>query len=287
MTVDQYIKQLDSFVKLIQPGIFAFAVGAMLLEVALLSFRKIPRNSKGGMVSLASGLFVFGFEAIADFLFYIAICYWLYDHRIFDLGFRWYTWVLCFLLYDLMFYVAHRIQHRVRVLWCFHAVHHSSTEMRLTSAVRGSMFDFIYTPPFFVWMCILGIHPLMFITVRTFSRIWGILEHIHESAIGHTPRLNKIFITPDVHRAHHGKNEIYLDKNYSEIFSVWDRLFGTYVEYSEPPVYGILQPVDDNDFLQIQFSPWQGLMRELKATKGFTSKLRLLLEPPGRNYNIN
>ena len=284
MAADQYIKQLDSFVKLIQPGIFAFAVGAMLLEVFLLSFRKIPRNSKGGLVSLASGLFVFGFEAIADFLFYIAICYWLYDHRIFDLGFRWYTWVLCFLLYDLMFYVAHRIQHRVRVLWCFHAVHHSSTEMRLTSAVRGSMFDFIYTPPFFVWMCILGIHPLMFITVRTFSRIWGILEHIHESVIGHTPRLNKIFITPDVHRAHHGKNEIYLDKNYSEIFSVWDRLFGTYVEYSEPPVYGILQPVDDNDFLQIQFSPWQCLMRELKATKGFINKLRLMLEPPGGKY---
>ena len=284
MAADQYIKQLDSFVKLIQPGIFAFAVGAMLLEVFLLSFRKIPRKSKGGLVSLASGLFVFGFEAIADFLFYIAICYWLYDHRIFDLGFRWYTWVLCFLLYDLMFYVAHRIQHRVRVLWCFHAVHHSSTEMRLTSAVRGSMFDFIYTPPFFVWMCILGIHPLMFITVRTFSRIWGILEHIHESVIGHTPRLNKIFITPDVHRAHHGKNEIYLDKNYSEIFSVWDRLFGTYVEYSEPPVYGILQPVDDNDFLQIQFSPWQCLMRELKATKGFINKLRLMLEPPGGKY---
>ena len=270
--------------KLIQPGIFAFAVGVMLLEVFFLSFRKIPRNSKGGIVSLASGLFVFGFEAIADFLFYLAICYWLYDHRIFELGFRWYTWVLCFVLYDLMFYVAHRIQHRVRVLWCFHAVHHSSTEMRLTSAVRGSMFDFIYTPPFFVWMCILGIHPLIFITVRTFSRIWGILEHMHESIIGRTPRLNKIFITPDVHRAHHGKNEIYLDRNYSEIFSVWDRLFGTYVEYSEPPVYGILQPVDDNDFLQIQFSPWQGLMKELKATKGFTNKLRLLFEPPGRKY---
>jgi sterol desaturase/sphingolipid hydroxylase (fatty acid hydroxylase superfamily) len=281
MTADQFISQLDSFVRLIQPGIFAFAVGMMLLEVIFLSFKKIPRNSRGGWVSVASGLFVFGLEAVADFLFYFAICYWLYEHRIFDIGFGWYTWVLCFVLYDLMFYVSHRLQHRTRVLWCFHSVHHTATEMRLTSAVRGSMFDFIYNPPFFVWMCVLGIHPLIFIIVRTFSRVWGILSHMHGSFMGRTPVWNKIFIMPDVHRVHHGKNQIYIDRNYAEIFSVWDRLFGTYTEYSEPPVYGILRPVDDDNFFAIQFSPWQDLTRDLRASAGWKSKLKILWMPPG------
>jgi sterol desaturase/sphingolipid hydroxylase (fatty acid hydroxylase superfamily) len=281
MESTQFVKQLDSFVKIIQPGLFAFAISMMLLEVIVLSVRKISRNSRGGVVSLSSGLFVFGFEALADFFFYLALCYWLYQHRIFDLGFKWYAWLLCFVLYDLMFYASHRLQHRVRVLWCFHSVHHTSTEMRLTSAVRGSIFDFIYNPPFFVWLCVLGIHPLMFIVVRTFSRLWGILEHIHESAFGHTPFLNKIFIMPDVHRVHHGKNRIYLDRNYAEIFSFWDRLFGTYTEYSEQPVYGILKPVDDNSFMEIQFSPWKQLARDFKNVKGWRNKMNVLLKPPG------
>ena len=276
-----FIVQLDSFVKIIQPGIFAFAIGMMLLEVVVLSMRKISRNSRGGVVSISSGFFVFGFEALADFLFYIALCYWLYQHRIFDLGFKWYTWVLCFVLYDLMFYISHRLQHRVRLLWCFHSVHHTSTEMRLTSAVRGSMFDFIYNPPFFVWMCVLGIHPLIFIAVRTISRMWGILEHIHESNVGRTPLLNKIFIMPDVHRVHHGKNEVYIDRNYAEMFSIWDRLFGTYTEYSEQPVYGIIKPVDDNSFIAIQFSPWKDLANDLRASTGWANKVRVLLRPPG------
>ena len=277
----EYIKQLDSLVKVIQPGIFVFAIAMMLLEVMVLSLRKIPRNSRGGIVSLSSGLFVFGLEALADFLLYLALCYWLYDHKIFDLRFTWYAWVLCFVLYDLMFYVSHRLQHRVRVLWCFHSVHHTSTEMRLTSAVRGSMFDFLFNPPFFVWMCVLGIHPLMFIAVRTVSRMWGILEHMHESNLGHTPLLNKVFIMPDVHRVHHGKNEIYLDKNYAEVFSVWDRLFGTYVEYTEQPQYGILKPVNDNSFIDIQFSPWKDLAYDFKRSKGAVNKMRVLFMPPG------
>jgi sterol desaturase/sphingolipid hydroxylase (fatty acid hydroxylase superfamily) len=281
MESSPFIQQLDAFAKMIQPGIFAFAVAIMLLEVLVLSLRKIPRNSRGGVVSLASGVFVFGFEALTDFLFYLALCYWLYQHRIFDLGFKWYTWLLCFALYDLMFYLSHRLQHRVRVLWCFHSVHHTSTEMRLTSAVRGSMFDFVFNPPFFVWMCVLGIHPLMFIIVRTISRIWGILEHIHESNFGHTPRLNKIFIMPDVHRVHHGKNQIYLDRNYAEVFSIWDRLFGTYIEYSEQPVYGILKPVDDNSFIDIQFSPWKDLARDFGNAKSWPDKLKVLFMPPG------
>jgi len=276
----QYITKLDHLAKILQPGIFVLAISLFVLELVLLLLRKQKLNHKGGVVSLTSGVFVFGLEAVADFMFYLAICYWLYQYRIFNLGFAWYTWLLCFLLYDFLFYTSHRLQHRVRLLWCFHSVHHTSVEMRLTSAVRGSVFDFIYNPPFFVWMCILGIHPLMFIIVRTLSRVWGILTHIHETLVGHLPRLNKVLITPDVHRVHHGKNALYIDKNYAEILSVWDRLLGTYREYTEPPVYGILKPVDPNSFTSIQFSPWRDLYTDVKCTPNLTAKLKVIFMPP-------
>lgn len=281
MNAAGHIAQIDALVKVIAPGIFVFTVALILFEVLLLRLRKVPVSHKGGVVSLVSGGFVFGLEAAADFLFFTALAYWFYEHRIFELGFKWYVWVLCFLLFDFIFYWSHRLQHEVRVLWCFHSVHHSTQEMRLSTAVRGPMFEFVMTPWYFVWMCVLGFHPLMFVAVRTFSRVWGILEHVSESFVGYHPWLNKIFITPDVHRVHHGRNYRYLDMNYSEILSVWDRMFGTYTEYSEKPEYGILTPINPDNFWEVQTHAWRDLWKDVKETSGFKNKLLFLLMPPG------
>lgn len=281
MSIEENVAKLDALVKIIAPGIFALTVAMVLLEVLVLKFQKVQLNHRGGVVSLISGIGVFGFEAVADFLFYLALSYWMYNHRIFELGFKWYVWLACFLLFDFIFYWSHRIQHEVRLLWCFHSPHHSTPEMRLSSAVRGSVIEFIMTPWYFIWMCALGFHPLMFIAVRTFSRVWGVLEHVHESFVGYHPWLNKIFITPDVHRVHHGTNIQYLDRNYSEILSIWDRMFGTYEEYNEKPVYGIMKKIDTDSFVQVQTHAWLDLRNDLKQTAGWKNKLKLLYMPPG------
>lgn len=275
------VAQLDKLAAVIRPGLFAFTVLLIIIEITALRFKQVTINHRAGAVSVLSGAFVFGFEALADTLFYLAVTYWLYGHRFFDLGFKWYVWVFCFLLYDLMFYVSHLLQHKVRLLWCFHSTHHTSEEMRLSSAVRGSVFDFIYTPPLFIWMCLLGIHPLMFIVVRTFSRVWGVLEHISEPLAGTMRKFNWVFITPEVHRVHHGKNTKYLDKNYAEILSIWDRLFGTYAEYDEQPVYGILKRVDADSFMDIQFGQFKDLLAEVRVTAGWKNKVKLIIMPPG------
>lgn len=75
MSVEENIAYLDSLVKIIAPGIFALTVVMVLLEVVILMFRKVQMNHKGGAVSLISGIGVFGFEAVADFLFYLALSY--------------------------------------------------------------------------------------------------------------------------------------------------------------------------------------------------------------------
>ncbi|MCW5906725.1 MAG: sterol desaturase family protein [Chitinophagales bacterium] len=281
MDAAAYIERLDRLVSIIMPGLFALAVFMILLEVLLLVLLKVKVSHKGGLVSLASAAGVFGFEALADFLFYLALSYWLYEHRLFEFGFAWYVWVFAFVLYDFIFYWSHRLQHEVRFFWCFHSVHHTTQEMRLASAVRGPVIEFVMTPWFFIWMCWLGIHPLMFITVRTFSRIWGVLEHINEKFVGHHPWLNKIFITPDVHRVHHGKNYRYLDMNYSEILSIWDRMFGTYQEYDEKPVYGVLKEINPDNFWEVQTHAWKELWHDVKTANGWRNKLKLLYMPPG------
>lgn len=276
------IERIDRLVSIITPGIFVFTVGIILLEVALLVFaKKIKVSHKGGVVSLMSALGVFGLEALADFLLYLGLSYWLYEHRLFELGFAWYVWVFSFLLFDFIFYWSHRLQHQVRFFWCFHSVHHTTQEMRLATAVRGPVIEFIMTPWFFIWMCWLGIHPLMFITVRTFSRVWGVLEHVHESFVGYHPWLNKIFITPDVHRVHHGRNYRYLDTNYSEVLSIWDRMFGTYQEYDEKPDYGVLKDMNPDNFWEVQTHAWKDLWADMKDANGWSNKLKLLYMPPG------
>ena len=69
--------------------------------------------------------------------------------------------------------------------------------------------------------------------------------------------------------------------NYSEILSIWDRMFGTYTEYCEKPVYGILKPINPDNFMEVQFHAWKDLWQDLKETNGWKNRLKLLIMPPG------
>jgi len=149
MNTTEVVAQLDKLDAVLRPGLFVLVVFLILLELAVLSIKKVSINHRGGGVSILSGAFVFGLEAVADFLFYLSITYWLYAHRILDMGFKWYVWVFCFLLYDLMFYVSHLLQHKVRLLWCFHSVHRARLHVRfyLCTAVFCPDVCAGYSPP--------------------------------------------------------------------------------------------------------------------------------------------
>ena len=58
----------------------------------------------------------------------------------------------------------------------------------------------------------------------------------HTRTVGKLGFLEYIFVTPSHHRVHHASNEQYLDKNYSDMFIFWDKLFGTFAEEIEEPV---------------------------------------------------
>ena len=99
---------------------------------------------------------------------------------------------------------------------------------------------------------IVGFHPLF---------ILGAIA-LHQVGAGwnHTPMINKmgildrIIATPSVHRVHHGRNDIYINKNYGKVFIVWDRIFNTYQPEIEEVKYGVSYKLAKHNPYLIQYT---------------------------------
>ena len=106
--------------------------------------------------------------------------FFLYQFRIFDLVTflpNWLLWILTFVLIDLVFYIYHRLSHRVRFLWAIHMSHHSSEEMNFAVSFRQAWFGPISKVPFFMVLPILGLDPLMIAAAGVISTLWGVVGH--------------------------------------------------------------------------------------------------------------
>ncbi|SEC00507.1 Sterol desaturase/sphingolipid hydroxylase, fatty acid hydroxylase superfamily [Tenacibaculum sp. MAR_2009_124] len=254
--------------------------------ISLIVIQKLESN-KEGFVNLLS----FIIDSIPYFflgrIFIFGTMVWCYEYKLFTVGYEWYIWIACFLLYDLMFYVFHYLGHRVRLFWCIHGVHHTAKEMKLTVAVRGSFLGILWTPLNFIWLPLLGFDPFMVFIVHTIGRFYGVYEHVNESFVGKQRWLEWLLITPSVHRAHHSSDHEYLDRNYGETFSIWDHLFGTFQsEFTDKKMeYGIMDDtIDGENFWQIQTILWRELWRDIVKAPTFLDKLKYIFKPPGWNH---
>ena len=92
-----------------------------------------------------------------------------------------------------------------------------------------------------------------------------------------------IIVTPSQHRVHHAINPVYIDKNLSAIFCIWDRAFGTFQEEldDEPPVYGVLKPVNTWNPLLINFQHAFNVIEDAYNTTNFKDKFRIWFMPTG------
>jgi len=95
--------------------------------------------------------------------------------------------------------------------------------------------------------------------------------------------LEHILVTPSHHRVHHAINDIYLDKNLSQIFIFWDKLFGTFQEEleEETPVYGVKKPVNTWNPLIINYVHMWSLIQDAWRTQSWWDKLRIWFMPTG------
>lgn len=263
------------------PATYVFAIVVIFGEFFVLAALRKPYSHRSGFASLMSGGASFLMLFLADRAFYAAVFSFAYAHRLTTLPVGPLTVLLTFLVYDFAFYVVHRAGHEVRLIWCFHAVHHTSDEMRLSSAVRGSAFDFLYLPWLFALIPLLGVHPSLLLVVESFARMWGIATHVSPHLVGRVAWLERFLVTPSVHRVHHGNQPDYLDRNYAEVLTLWDHLFGTYQPEVEPPVYGLTTKIDADALPDIHLDPFRALVRDVRAASTLRAKLRVIFDAPG------
>ena len=145
----------------------------------------------------------------------------------------WYWFIYGYIIWEFAHFIYHFLAHKVRLLWCLHATHHSPEEMNL-SVTHAHFFleapyaDFIRTS-----ICmILGVNPVMLFAIMFIDGTYGAFIHVGENLIkdARFGFLNKFILTPSHHRVHHAKNPLYIDTNYSNLLNIWDRIFGTYQE---------------------------------------------------------
>lgn len=186
----------------------------------------------------------------------------------------WWSWVAAVLLADFLYYWMHRAEHRIRILWAYHSVHHSSPEFNLTTALRLAWIEGVFEWVFFAPMVLLG-----FDLVQTVGAIVIVVAYqgwIHTEKIGRLGPLEKILNTPSAHRVHHACNRQYLDKNYGGILIIWDRMFGTYEPEDEQPIYGITVPVGSSNPFWINIVEYVRIFRELGRVRSLKKAYRTL-----------
>jgi sterol desaturase/sphingolipid hydroxylase (fatty acid hydroxylase superfamily) len=141
-------------------------------------------------------------------------------------------------------YLSHRAMHRFDSLWSFHRIHHLDEMVDVTTGLRQHPFETLLRFVFLLIGVILLGAPLSVVVIyQTLSALNALLEHANIHISGKLNRvLSAVFVTPDLHKVHHSTAPEHVDANFGNIFSFWDRLFGTQVVVKDPSKlsYGLL-----------------------------------------------
>lgn len=193
----------------------------------------------------------------------------------------WWSFVLCVLLFDFLFYWAHRWGHEVNFFWGAHAVHHQSEEYNLSVALRQSWFHNAIAFFIFLPIPLLGFDPMIFgvaAVSHTLYQFW-----IHTKAVYKMhPWLEYWLNTPSHHRVHHAINPEYIDKNHGGVLIIWDRLFGTFAEEKADKeiYYGITTPLNSWNPAWANIQYYVDLFKKAGSMK-WLDKLKLIAARPG------
>ncbi len=265
------------------PNIIVWAVPAMVLFSALemlISYfqdRKYyeKKETIGSVLVGLGNLVVSG--AIKVVMLYAVVG--LYNLVPWRMELNWWTFIPCYVIYDLCSYWAHRISHEQRFWWATHVVHHSGENYNLAVSFRLSWIQHLKII-FFLPVALIGFHPIVFFVTYQLAVLFQFW--VHTEYIRKCPKwIEYIFATPSNHRVHHGSQEQYIDKNYGATFIFWDRIWKTYEPEVEKVVYGITTNIDNkaNPFF-INFHEVKEMIKDVKNAKGFRKKWFYLFGSP-------
>lgn len=238
-----------------------------------LSFAPSYGNLTAGLGSIAVGLFL---GPVLIFLYdfgftHLRIVQW-------PTGSPW-PFLLAIVLADFAHYAHHRLDHRVAACWAVHGVHHHPEEMNFTVAMRHAWFSDLYSWPFYIPLPLFGVHVAHFFVATTLLSMHALVTHTEQLRF---PSFG-IFVTPRSHTLHHAKNPRYVDKNFGAMLCIWDKIFGTHVEFDpkDPPDYGTIRGYATHDGAKAQWVLWKDLLDIARKTPSFRDKIRVFLNRPG------
>jgi sterol desaturase/sphingolipid hydroxylase (fatty acid hydroxylase superfamily) len=188
--------------------------------------------------------FIFlSFTFVINFLFTlltVGVFFWVGEQEfgllyLFELPI-WVELLITLMLFDLIAqYGVHYLLHKVKWMWKFHMVHHSDTHVDATTGTRHHPGDYFLREIFsLITIFVTGAPLAFYLFYRMLTVFFTYLTHANITV----PRwldypLSFVFITPNVHKFHHHFERPWTDSNYGNIFSFWDRIFGTLV-YDDP-----------------------------------------------------
>ena len=263
--------------KVLALPLFALLILAEAVITALRGHEAYALRDFGGSMSqLAMNVLVkLGLDGLV-----IALYFLLYQFRLFEIGTGPVQWLFTLLVLDFFFYWYHRASHRVRFLWCAHVVHHSSEHMNFGTALRQSPTGPLTIVLFYWPLPLLGFHPLVIASAGAVATIYGFWTHTE--TVGKLWRpLEWFFVTPSHHRAHHGSNPEYIDKNYANLLIIWDRLFATFEPEIAPVRYGLINNINTYNPIKIAFTEWYKLFRDTLNARSIKGLRQVWTKPPG------
>lgn len=208
---------------------------------------------------------------------------WMLDKvALYRIESTWLTYLVAFVVLDFQGYWVHRWSHEINLFWNKHAIHHSSEDYNLACALRQSISSFVQLFTFFLLpAALLGVPAGVIAVVapiHLFMQFWYHTQHIGKMGF-----LERIIVTPSHHRVHHALNPEYMDRNHSQIFIIWDKLFGTFQEElpDVPPVYGITRPAHTWNPIKINFQHLWLLFKDAWRARSWWDKLRIWWMPTG------
>ena len=281
---DKDFTKVEGFLRMEFPNYIALAIPLFFILIAVewvLSYWKRQESYRlnDAVNDLSLGSYS---EIIGAFLKTIVFTGYLFIYEyasIFTIQFEWWwAWVLCFLFYDMQYYWAHRMSHTMNFLWATHIPHHQSEDFNLAVALRQGAFQGSFFWVFYLPLALVGFPPAMFIACAQLDTIYQFF--IHTRGVGKLGPLEWVMNTPSHHRVHHGQNPKYIDKNHAGVFIIWDRMFGSFQEEEEEPVYGIVTPLRSWNPLWGTVHYWVQLGKTAKAAPHLSDKVKLWFMPP-------
>jgi sterol desaturase/sphingolipid hydroxylase (fatty acid hydroxylase superfamily) len=144
----------------------------------------------------------------------------------------WGKLILGLLILDLIgAYLIHLVEHKVKWMWRFHMIHHADNEVDTTTANRHHPVESIFRAVFTLLAVFIAGCPMWLVMLyQSLSVFLSQFNHANirlpvwlDAAIAY------VVVSPNMHKVHHHYKRPQTDTNYGNIFSFWDRLFGTYI----------------------------------------------------------